>query len=316
MTGLVLASSDPLHPVVQWYWERVGEPPFSFTLMSNIILMQLIALVLLIVFIPRLLRLRRSDDAVERLTPHGAGVAIEGVCAALRDHVARPALGRYTDQYIPYIWSAFFFVLTCNLLGLVPLNKLLKPFLVPVFGEGYWVGGTATGNIVVTGTLALCTLVMVVFNGLRAHGLAYVKHFFMGPFPISILIALLEVIGLVAKTFALCVRLFANMVAGHVLLVVLLGFISLAATGLGRVITLLVISPLVVAGSVAINMLELFVAFLQAFIFTFLTTIFIGQAVNIHHDHDPMHEQERAVAHRGAEPDELRPAPAPAATDS
>ncbi len=309
MTGLLLASSDPLHPVVQWYWDRIGSPPFSFTLMSNIILMQLLAFVLLVAIIPRCLRPRRSSDPAERLTPRGAGVAIEGLCTALRDYVARPALGKYTDQFIPYIWSAFFFVLTCNLLGLVPLNKLLKPFVVPLFGkDGYWVGGTATGNIVVTGTLALCTLFMIVFNGLRSHGLSYVKHFFMGPFPINILIAVLEIIGLVAKTFALCVRLFANMVAGHVLLVVLLGFIGLAAVGLGRVVSLLLISPLVVAGSVAINLLELFVAFLQAFIFTFLTTLFIGQAVNIHHGEDHEHEG----GHPAEEHEQHRPAGAAA----
>ncbi len=312
MTRLLLASSDPLHPVVQWYWERIGQPPFSFTLMSNIILMELLALVLLIVLIPRCLRPRRSDDPVERLTPRGAGVAIEGLCTALRDHVARPVLGPYTDQYIAYIWSAFFFVLSCNLLGMIPLNKLLKPFLAPVFGEGYWVGGTATGNIFVTGTLALCTLFMVVVNGLRAHGLGYVKHFFMGPFPISILIAMLEIVGLTFKTFALCVRLFANMVAGHVLLVVLLGLIGMAAAGLGRTIALLLISPLVVVSSVAINMLELFVAFLQAFIFTFLTAVFIGQAVNIQHGHDHGHEDAQpAEAH-----EQPRPATALAASGS
>ncbi len=166
MSGLILASSDPLHPVVQWYWSRIGgSPPLSFTLMSNVILMQLITLALLLYLIPRWLRPRRSDNAIDRLTPHGPGVVVEGLCVALRDRIARRALGPYTDQYIPYIWTAFFFVLTSNVLGLIPLNKLLKPFLVPFFGEGYWVGGTATGNIFVTGTLA------VLFCGVRSGAL-------------------------------------------------------------------------------------------------------------------------------------------------
>jgi F-type H+-transporting ATPase subunit a len=197
--------------------------------------------------------------------------------------VARPALGPYTDKFIPYIWTVFFFVLTSNLLGLIPLVKLLKPV------TWLYIGGTSTGNIYVTATLAICTLLMIVGNGLREHGLGYVKHFFMGPFPVNILIALLEVVGLFAKTLALTVRLFANMVAGHVLLVVLLSFIAMAAAGLGSIVTLTLITPLVVVSSVAINLLELFVAFLQAFIFTFLTTLFIGQAVNIHHEHAAEH---------------------------
>jgi F-type H+-transporting ATPase subunit a len=129
--------------------------------------------------------------------------------------------------------------------------------------------------------------------------MAYISHFFMGPFPINLLIALLEVIGLLAKSFALMMRLFANMVAGHVLLAVLLSFIGMAQAGLGTALALIVVSPLVVLGSVAINFLELFVAFLQAFIFTFLTAMFIGQAVNIHHDehHEEHAEGEAAHAH-------------------
>lgn len=125
---------------------------------------------------------------------------------------------------------------------------------------------------------------MIIVNGLRLHGMNYVKHFFMGPFPINVLIAVLEVVGLFAKSFALAIRLFANMVAGHILLAVLLSFIAMAGTA-GAVVGFAIAIP-VVLGSVAITMLELFVAFLQAFIFTFLTSVFIGLAVNIHHDHE------------------------------
>jgi F-type H+-transporting ATPase subunit a len=91
-------------------------------------------------------------------------------------------------------------------------------------------------------------------------------------------------VGLVAKTFALAMRLFANMVAGHILLAVLIGFVSSAAVALGTIGAVGIAIP-VILGAVAINFLELFVAFLQAFIFTFLTAMFIGQAVNIHHEH-------------------------------
>ena len=151
------------------------------------------------------------------------------------------------------------------------------------FTRGHGIGGTSTGNVWVTATLAGCTLFMMVVNGLRLHGMGYVKHFFMGPFPISVLIAVLEMIGVLAKTFALTMRLFANMVAGHVLLAVLLSFIGMSAAALGTGGAIAISIP-VVMGSVAINLLELFVAFLQAFIFTFLTAMFIGQSINIHHD--------------------------------
>jgi F-type H+-transporting ATPase subunit a len=126
---------------------------------------------------------------------------------------------------------------------------------------------------------------MIVFNGFRYNGMAYVRHFFQGPVFIAPLIAFLEVVGLVAKCFALTVRLFANMVAGHVLLAVLMSFISLSYQALGTAAAL-GIGIVVVLSSVAFNLLELFVAFLQAFIFTFLTTLFIGQAVVIHPEHE------------------------------
>jgi F-type H+-transporting ATPase subunit a len=286
MLGLLVASGDsPLNHVVQHGVWSVGEGGFrGFTFLSNHIIMQIIAALIVCLIIPRALKKRAGTDEIGRLVPTGFGNAIEGICSLLRKHLAEPALGRYTDRFVPYIWSVFFFILTCNLLGLIPLATWTKPL------TGHALGGTSTGNVWITGTLAATTLAMIVGNGLRLHGMNYVKHFFMGPFPISILIAVLEMIGLVAKSFALCMRLFANMVAGHVLLAVLLGFIGVAATALGTGVALVISIP-VVLGSVAINFLELFVAFIQAFIFTFLTTMFIGQAVNIHHDHKHEHDE-------------------------
>ena len=145
-------------------------------------------------------------------------------------------------------------------------------------------GGSATGNIWVTASLATCTLLMVIVNGLRLGGKHYVAHFCPGPLWLAPLLVPVEIIGLVAKMFALAVRLFANMVAGHVLLAVLMGFISLSYVALGLAGGLGV-GLIVVLVSTAFNLLEVFVAFLQAFIFTFLTTLFIGQAVNVHHEH-------------------------------
>lgn len=291
------AGSNPLTHVVDYvWWEKGGGEWYNtFLILSNHVIMMLVAAAVLILLLPRLARVPQGDDEIVQLTPRGGRNALETLCAFLRDFVARPNLGEHTDRFIPYIWTIFFFILTVNLLGLLPLEPITKP-IMERFGQAHGIYGTATGNIFVTGTLAVCTLVMIIANGLRINGLAYVKHFFMGPFPISVVIAFLEVVGLVAKTFALAVRLFANMMAGHILLAVLVSFIMMAgatgyALGFG-------VAVLVVLGSVAINLLELFVAFLQAFIFTFLSCVFIGQAVVIHHEHehDEEHEGERVGA--------------------
>ncbi len=225
-----------------------------------------------------MVRRRRGKTGVDALVPAGSANMLEAICAYIRKEIAEPALHEHTDRFIKYIWSVFFFVLTVNILGLLPI-----PAVSGLFGTH--LGGTATGNIWTTATLALITMVMMVVNGLRLGGKAYLAHFCPGPIWMAPLLVPVEIIGLIAKVFALAVRLFANMIAGHILLAVLLSFImaaGAASTGLG-----LGVGALVVAGSVAINLLELFVAFLQAFIFTFLTTLFIGMSVVLHHDeHD------------------------------
>lgn len=282
MTPLVAASS-PLDHVFQWIYVKSGEGSFGFTILSNHVIMQIIAALVLLLLVPRFVKLRDTGDAVQDLTPRGFGNFIESICHYLRTEVAKPILHDYTDRFIPYVWSVFFYVLTVNLLGLLPLEPLTRGFTRSVFDAHHGFGGSATGNIFVTGTLAAITFFMVVINGLRLGGKHYIAHFCPGPLWLSPLLVPVEIIGLLAKMFALCVRLFANMVAGHVLLAVLLGFVAATyyafgagiATGVGLLVSVV---------SVAFNMLELFVAFLQAFIFTFLTTLFIGQAIIFHHD--------------------------------
>lgn len=298
MLSNILAEGNPLEHVVDHAWVKVADG--QITLLSNHIIIMAVAAILVMVLIPLCLRVPSTKDEVELLTPRGKRNFLETICEFLRDFVAKPNLGAHTDAYMPYVWTVFFFILMNNLLGLLPLGPITKPIVRAITGnpraEGVF--GTPTGNIFVTGTLAATTLLMIVVNGLRTNGLAYVKHFFMGPFPINLLIAVLEVIGLVAKSFALAVRLFANMMAGHILLAVLMMFIAMAFSA-GAVIGSLVAIP-VVLGSVAINMLELFVAFLQAFIFTFLSCVFIGQAVNIHHEDEHHGHEEAHGAHAPA----------------
>ncbi|MES1256050.1 MAG: F0F1 ATP synthase subunit A [Acidobacteriota bacterium] len=272
------------HPLVQRP-AHLGPltPNGVVTVFSDQIAMVLLAGVLLVALVPILVRRRRAATGVDALVPTGSANGLEAICEYLRKEVAEPALHEHTDRFIPYIWSVFFFLLTINILGLLPIPVVSKLF-------GTHLGGTASGNIWMTATLAIITMVMMVVNGVRLGGKAYLAHFCPGPLWMAPLLVPVEIIGLVAKVFALAVRLFANMIAGHILLAVLLSFILAAgakSAGLG-----LGIAVPVVLGSAAISLLELFVAFLQAFIFTFLTTLFIGMSVVLHHD-----DHHEAAAH-------------------
>jgi len=238
--------------------------------------MMIVAGGILIFLFPMLVRKRAGSDDIGQMVPTGFANFFESICQYLRKEVAEPALAHHTDRFIKYIWSVFFFVLTVNLVGLLPISSIS-----PLFG--LHIGGTATGNIWVTATLAVLTMLMMVLNGLRLGGKHYIAHFCPGPLWLAPLLVPVELIGLAAKIFALAVRLFANMIAGHILLAVLVGFILTAGTSMGYAGGLAIAVPVVLA-SVAINLLEIFVAFLQAFIFTFLTALFIGMSVVFHHD--------------------------------
>jgi F-type H+-transporting ATPase subunit a len=287
-----MQTENPLEHIVQHpLIERPAHlgpltPDGVVTVFSDQIAMLLLAGVLLVFLLPLLVRKRRGAQGVDALVASGSANAVEAICQYLRKEVVEPTLQQHTDRFIKYIWSAFFFVLTVNVLGLLPI-----PAVSGLFGSH--IGGTATGNIWVTATLAVVTMGMMVVNGLRLGGKAYVAHFCPGPLWLAPLLVPVEIIGLVAKVFALAVRLFANMIAGHILLAVLLSFI-LSAGAASAVLGLGIAVP-VVLGSVAISLLELFVAFLQAFILTFLTALFIGMSVVLQHDDD--HHHEAAAAH-------------------
>lgn len=286
-----MSGTNPLEHVVQ---HPIKEVPFDaglltpegvVTLFSDHIAMTILAGVVLCIFLPLAFRrARKSGEGVDRLVTTGFAGAIEAICQYLRKEVAEPTLGEHTDRFIKYVWSLFFFVLAINLLGMLPIG-VITPLTI-----GLHIGGTATGNIWVTGTLAVMTLLMMIINGLRLGKLDYLKHFCPGPWWMAPILVPVEIAGLLAKAFALAVRLFANMLAGHLILAVLLGFIlSAGAVSAGAGVGVAIPAVL---GSVGISLLEIFVAFLQAFIFTFLTTLFIGMSVVFHHD-----DHEEATAH-------------------
>ncbi len=195
-----------------------------------------------------------------KLVPSGLANLLESIVTYLEAEVIKPYLGHDSYKYTPYLLTAFFFVLLCNLLGLFPG------------------GATATGNISVTTGLALLTFTMVQAAGIKNHGLlGYFKGLIPPGLPVFILPIMVpvEIIGLFTKHVALAIRLFANMVAGHVvifaLLMIIFTFQSWAVGG----ITLI--------GILFVSLLEILIAFIQAYIFTILSSVFISMAV--HQDH-------------------------------
>jgi F-type H+-transporting ATPase subunit a len=194
---------------------------------------------------------------------------LEAMLLYFRDNVARPCIGGHdADRFVPFLWTVFFFVLALNLFGMIP-----------------WMG-SPTGSLAVTGTLALITFIVVIGSGIQKLGTvgmikSLVPHMDLSPGIKIVLVPLIfviEVLGLLIKHSVLAVRLLANMMAGHVVLAVILAFIAASAQSL----LWWVVTPTSVFGATALSMLELFVAFLQAYIFTFLSALFIGMAVHPH----------------------------------
>ncbi len=202
---------------------------------------------------------------------------LEMMVLFVRDEIARPNLGDKTDKFLPYLLTAFFFILTSNLLGLVPFSA------------------TATSNIMVTAVLATITFLMTQFGASKDHW----RHVFNPPgvpsFVKPILIPV-ELLGLFTKPFALAIRLFANMTAGHLIILSLIGLIFTFADLYGEVAGYGV-SVVSVAFALFIYCLELLVSVIQAYVFTMLSALFIGMAVAEHdHDHDEHHAKQPAIA--------------------
>lgn len=285
LTGIASAPTDHVKQHKLWTipadWGLLT-PKGEITVLSDIIVMTIVASVLLILLVPMGIKKRKGEGEIQGRVPRGPATVLETICWGLREKVARPLLEDKTDRFIGFIWTVFFFILTINLLGLLPFGAFTNLL-------GTHIGGTATANIWVTATLAICTLVLMVVNGIRLGGMDYLAHFNPTPkdlnpvayFFLSILMIIVEVVGTFFKIFALAVRLFANMVAGHILLAVLVSFIVLA--GSASMLAGAGLAVLIVPASVAITFLEIFVAFLQAFIFTFLTVLFLSQSVVFHH---------------------------------
>ncbi|MEX2114397.1 MAG: F0F1 ATP synthase subunit A [Pirellulales bacterium] len=238
--------------------------PLDLKLTKFMILESIVAVVMILLFSWAALRIKRPGAPRGRLVN-----LLESMVVFIRDEVARPAIGKHdADRFLPYLLTVFFFIVGCNLFGLLP-----------------W-AGSATGALATTGALAIATFGVVVFSGMAKLGpihfwLAQVPHMDL-PGPMAVLlkpmIFVIEVIGLCIKHFILAMRLLANMMAGHLVLVVILTFITASAGSMAWY----AVTPASVLGLVALSLLELLVAFIQAYIFTFLSALFIGMAVHPH----------------------------------
>jgi F0F1-type ATP synthase membrane subunit a len=376
---MILAAADPLDHVLP-HDMHMSIGPFHLT---NQMFMAGVSAILMLLTFPILFRRAYAD------APSGARNFFESILEFLRVEVFRPALKEHTDRFVPFLWTLFFFILFCNLLGQIPIGEIVTI----VTGKPSHLGGTATGTVTTTGALAIIAFLFIHLNGIwqvahalmtgtyghhghdehheehssdgtrgheAAHDLEHVRgealaadvpadisaigrptkhyeddehvgahahdgirtgdvhhdhphgqkvnplvalvmavplyfwNFAPHPFkpgpgeskigwlmdvPMWFALLVLELVGAVIKPFALMIRLFANMIAGHIVLAALVLLIPVTSALFLHLGVGLIVTPL----ALGIRILELFVAFLQAYIFTFLTTLFIASAVAPEH---------------------------------
>jgi F-type H+-transporting ATPase subunit a len=274
---LLLASEDPFkHTWNTWELDFIGTKldlrhfPIceKLGITNAVVMMLVVAIVLLAIGIKAGNEAKRS--LAEGRTPRGIGHVIEVFVEFIREQIVRPQMPHHFEKglFNAYFCTLFFFVLFCNLIGLAP-----APF-----------GHTPTGVFLLNAGLAFgCTLIMIVCSGFAEHGVKWVWTGFVPhgvPIFIAPLIWLIEVIGTIIKPFSLTIRLTANMTAGHIILAVLMGFLTVA-------IDSAVVSGLVKGASgfgyLAILGFEIAIAFIQAYIFTMLSAVFVGMSVS--HEH-------------------------------
>ncbi|HYC28599.1 MAG TPA: F0F1 ATP synthase subunit A, partial [Chitinophagaceae bacterium] len=234
---------------------------YDFSLTRNVVQM-LLATIVFIWIMLRIARRYRSGVGVTT-APKGSQSLMEPIITFVRDEVAKPNLGHKYQKYLPYLLTVFFFILINNIFGLIPGSA------------------NVTGNIAFTAVLGVISFIVILFSS-NSH---YWGHIFNPPgvpLGVKFILVPVEFLSVFIKPFALIIRLFANMVAGHIIIICLISLIFIfgelsTIAGWGA-------SPLAVGFTIFIYFIEVLVAFLQAFIFTMLTAVFIGQAFEGSHD--------------------------------
>jgi F-type H+-transporting ATPase subunit a len=247
---------------------QIGPLAIDFSITKHVLFMFFAAVLVAALLIPAARRAQRQRAAGAEVGPKGAANVVEAFVLYLRDEVAKPNVGHHGERFYPYIIAVFFFILMCNLLGLVP-----------------W-GTSPTANISVTAALAIVTFVTVEAAGMRELGFVqWSKTIFYAPAGTSgvikwlmlLIMTPVEFLGKLTKPFALAIRLYANMTAGKAVMLALTGLLTAAAMA-----NVLWVAPATILMAVGIMVLKIFVGFLQAYIFAMLTSVFIGLIRHAH----------------------------------
>lgn len=299
LNSMILAAADPSQHVYNHPFIKTEDGVWLWSGNQGVLVVSGLILVLLGLWVAKQVQTGPESEGVDRyVTKNKFCHMIEVICVYLREEIARPLLKDRTAALMPFLWTLFFFILVNNLLGLVPFLDAYHLVSKVTTGKAFEtpIGGTATQNIWVTGILAVIAGIFFNLAAIRRLGLGgYFGHMTAGsPWYVAWLIFVLELAGQIfIKPVALALRLFANMTAGHILLATLIGFAGKAAEMFARGEWYIgaPVQLVSIGGGIAIMFLEIFVAFLQAFIFMFLTTVFIAL---MDHDHDHGHDHEHA----------------------
>ena len=239
-------------------FETSGLHPIDFSITKNVASMFLALIVMLLLFVLTGFKSKRNIGA-----PTGLASFIEPLVLFVRDDIIKPNIGSNYKKYLPYLLTLFFFILINNLLGLLPG------------------AANVTGNIAITLVLSFITLIVTNISGNKS----YWSHIFKPPgVPLALMPIMIpiEIVGIFTKPFALMIRLFANISAGHIIILSLISLIFMAQSGLGNA-GAFGVAPVSVLFVLFMYLIEVLVAFLQAYIFTLLTSLFIGLATVEHH---------------------------------
>jgi F-type H+-transporting ATPase subunit a len=289
-----LAENNPLPHVLNHKWWVVDGWWIWSAIQTNLVISGLIMIALGPWIARKVATGPESEGHGRFVTRNPFAHMVEVICVYLRDTVVEPMLHGRTAAFMPFLWTIFFFILINNLLGLIPILDLISLFAPEMISQEHRapIGGTATQSLWVTGSLAIVAGVVINLAGLRSLGFKhYLEHMTGGVplkpayLPIVALVFLIEVAGIFIKPIALAIRLFANMTAGHTLLATLGMFVAMAFAAESILITAPV-TLLSAVGMIGVLFLELFVAFLQAFVFMFLTTVFIS-LLSPHGEYEP-----------------------------
>ncbi|MCB0446442.1 MAG: F0F1 ATP synthase subunit A [Gelidibacter sp.] len=229
--------------------------PIDLSITRNVFMMWVSVAVLLLIFLTTAKRYRKSDDKL----PTGIAGFVEPLVVFVRDEIARPMIGEHKyKKYMPYLLTIFFFIWINNIFGLIPIIN----------------GANVSGNIAFTCTLAVFTFIITTFSGNKN----YWKHIFWMPgvpVPMKIFLMPIEIIGMFVKPISLMIRLFANITAGHVIILALMSLIFVFKS--------VAIAPVSVAFSLFITVIEIIVTAIQAYIFTILSALYFGMATEEEH---------------------------------